>query len=90
MLMNKPVYLGWSILEINEIVMHEFWFGCVKPLYGEKAKLCYIRTNGFAVYIKAKGIYVSIAKDIETRFDTSSYELEIPSPEGKNEKILNY
>ena len=23
--MNKPVYLGLSIIELNKIVMHEFW-----------------------------------------------------------------
>ena len=34
--MNKPVYLGLSILEINEIVIYEFWYDYVKPKYGEK------------------------------------------------------
>ena len=37
-LMNKPVDLGLSILEISKIVMYEFWHDCVKPKYGEKAK----------------------------------------------------
>ena len=31
-------------------------------------------------------IYKDIAKDIETRFDTSNYELDRPLPEGKNKK----
>ena len=31
--MNKPVYLGLSILELRKIVMHEFWYGYVKPKY---------------------------------------------------------
>ena len=29
--MNNPVYLGLSILELHEIVMHEFWYDYVKP-----------------------------------------------------------
>ena len=37
-LMNKPVYLGLSILELSEILMYEFWYKYVKPKYGEKAK----------------------------------------------------
>ena len=37
-LMNKPVYLGLSILELNKIVMREFWYDYVKPKYGEKSK----------------------------------------------------
>ena len=31
-----------------------------------------------------KGIYVDIVKDVETKFDTSGYELERPIPKGKN------
>ena len=42
--MNKPVYLGLSILEISKIVTYEFRFDCVKPIKREKAKLRYIDT----------------------------------------------
>ena len=37
--MNKPVYLGLSILELTKILMHEFWYDYVKHQYGKKAKL---------------------------------------------------
>ena len=37
--MNKPVYIGRSILEISKIAMHEFWYDYVKRKYREKAKL---------------------------------------------------
>ena len=30
-LMNKPVYLGLSILELSKILMYEFWYDYVKP-----------------------------------------------------------
>ena len=45
--MNKPVYLGLSILELNKILMYEFWYDYVKPKYFEKAKLCYMDTGSF-------------------------------------------
>ena len=35
-LMNKPVYLGLSILELSKILMYEFWYDYVKPKYGKK------------------------------------------------------
>ena len=44
-LINKPIYLGLSILELNKVSMYEFCYGCVKPKYDEKAKLCYIDTD---------------------------------------------
>ena len=43
-LINKPVYLGLSILELSKILMYEFWYDYVKPKYGEKTKLCNMDT----------------------------------------------
>ena len=39
-LMNRPVYLGLSILELREILIYEFWYNYVKLKYCKKAKLC--------------------------------------------------
>ena len=86
MLINKPVYLGFSMLEMSKTVMYEFWYNYIKPKYGEKSKLCYVDTDSFIVYIKTEGIYVNIVKDVETRFDTSNYELDRLLPKGKNKK----
>ena len=49
--MNKPVYLGLSILELKEILMYEFGYDCVKTKYGGKAKLYYMDTDSVMVYI---------------------------------------
>ena len=40
-------------------------------------------TGSVIVYIKTEDTYVDIAKDVETRFDTSNYELEISFLEEK-------
>ena len=40
------------------------------------------------VYIKTVNIYVDIPKDVETRFNASNYELEIPLLKGKNKKVI--
>ena len=34
-IINKPVYLGLSVLELSKILMYEFWYDYVKPKYGE-------------------------------------------------------
>ena len=60
----------------------------ITPKCKEKAKLCFMNTGSFIVYIKTEEIYADIAKDIEARFDTSSYELDRPSPKGKNKKVI--
>ena len=73
--MNKPVYLGLSVLQISKIVIYEFWYDYLKPKYREKANLCYIDTENFIIKIKTTDINVDIPKDVEPRFDTSKYEL---------------
>ena len=50
-LMNKPTYLGLSILELSKKLMYECWYDYVKPKYGTKAKLCFMDTDSFTVYI---------------------------------------
>ena len=67
---NKPVYLGLSILELSKILMYEFWYDYVKPKYGEKAKLCYMDTDSLIVHIKTNNIYKDIAEGVEKRFNT--------------------
>ena len=37
-LLNKPVYLGLSILELSKTLMDKFWYDYVKPKYGKKSK----------------------------------------------------
>ena len=86
--MNKPVYLGLSILELSKILKYEFCYDYIKPKYGEKAKLRYMDTDSFVVYIKTGDIYKDIAEDVETRFDTSNYELDRPLPKGKIKKVI--
>ena len=40
--MNKPVYLGLSILDLSKTVMYEFWYDYVKLKYGKNAHICCI------------------------------------------------
>ena len=60
--MNKPVYLGLSIPELSKILMYEFWYDYVKPKYGQKAKLCYMDTGSFFIYIKTNDTYKILQK----------------------------
>ena len=45
-------------------------------------------TDSFLVYIKSKDIYSDIAKDVETKFDTSNYELDRPLHKGKSKEVI--
>ena len=66
--MNKPAYSGLSILELSKRLMYS------KTKIWCKSK---ILIYCFIVYIKTDDINKDIAEDVETRFDTSEYELWI-------------
>ena len=86
--MNKPIYLGLSILDISKILMYEFWYDYMKPKYDSDVKLCYMDTDSFVMNIKTEDFYKDIANDVEKRFDTSNYEVDRPLPTGKNKKVI--
>ena len=85
---NKPIYLGLSMLDISKTLMYEFWYDYMKPKYGNDVKLCYMDTDSFIMNIKTEDFYKDIANDVEKRFDTSNYEVNRPIPMGTNKKLI--
>ena len=49
--MTKPIYLGLSILNISKNLMYKLWYDYIKPKYKDRAKLCYMDTDSFDIYI---------------------------------------
>ena len=86
--MNKPIYLGLSILDISKITMYEFWYYYAKIKYEDKARLCYMDMDSFVVNIKTKDFYKDIAENVKARFDTSNYIYNRPLPIGVNKKVI--
>ena len=86
--MNKPIYLGLSILEISKTTMYEFWYDYIRRKYEDTVKLCYTDMDSLVMNIKTKHSYKDIAKDVEERFDTSNYGFDRPLPKGINKKVI--
>ena len=82
--MNKPIYIGLSILEISKILMYEFFYDYMKTKYDNNVKLCYMDMDSFIMDIKTN----DLANDVENRFDTSNYEVNRLLPMGKNKKVI--
>ena len=69
------------MINLSKIAVYQFWYDYVKRKYGEKIKLCYMDTDSFIIYKKADDTY---KEDVETRFYTSSHELDRTWSKGKN------
>ena len=86
--MNKPVYLGLSTLKLSKILMYQFWYDYLKPKYGENGNLCYVDAESFIVHVTTDDAYKDIAVDLETRSDTSNFEIDRPLIKGTNKKAV--
>ena len=87
--MTKPQYSGMSILDISKTLIYEFWYGYIKPKYGDRAKLCYTNTDSFVIHIITEDFFEDISDDVERWFDTSNYNKNDKRPLliGKNKKV---
>ena len=79
--MNKPIYLGMTILDVSKIPMYELLYDYLKPRYNENINLCYME-------ILYKNWYKDISNDVKQRFDTSNIQANIPLKIGVNKKML--
>ena len=88
--MNKPVYVGMSILDISKTLMYKSWCDYIKPKYEDRSKLCYADTDIFVVHIITEDFFADISDDVERWFDISNYDEndKRPLPIGKNKKVI--
>lgn len=86
--LDKPIYIGFSVLEISKSHMFDFHYSIMKPFYREKLKLCYTDTDSFLYSIESKDFYTDLKLNFLRYFDTSNYPLNncygIP---GLNKKV---
>ena len=87
--MNKPLYLGMSILDISKTLMYKLCYDYLKPKYRDRAKLCHTDTDSFIIDIITEDFFQDISNDVEKWFGTSSYDKndKMSLPIGKNKKV---
>ena len=55
--LNKPIYLGLTILSLSKILMYDYWYNEMKPKYKGKIRLCYMDMDSFIMQIKTEDFY---------------------------------
>ena len=74
--LNRPVYVGLSILDISKILMYEFHYKYIRQRYGSKAQLLFTDTDSLCYSIQTDDIYSDMLED-KHLFDTSDYPMII-------------
>ena len=71
-LMDKPLYLGFSVLELSKLYMYSTYYDILQPYFGqENLQLHYMDTDSFVLSINTKNIIQDLHK-LKEYFDFSS------------------
>ena len=89
-LLNKPIAVGQCILDESKELMYTFWYDIIKPMYKDKAKLCYMDEDSFAIHIQTDDVFKDFDNIVYEWFDTSEIDknLNRPITTGLNKKII--
>ena len=90
MMFEKGTGGGICQATYQHAILHEFWYDYIKRKYGDKARIFYMDTDSFVMYIETEDFYKDIADDVERWFDTSNYDKNDKRPLsiGKNKKVI--
>ncbi|XP_074036831.1 uncharacterized protein [Leptinotarsa decemlineata] len=72
---NKPLYLGFSILDMSKTVIYDFFYDVIKKHFGSRSSLLYTDTDSLILKIMTDNFYEFIIENVD-KFDTSNYPLE--------------
>ena len=88
--LNKPIYVGMSILDLSKTLMYDFHYNYVKPKWGDNAELLFTDTDSLCYEIKTNDFHEDIKDDVPEWFDTSNYEKDHPLFSNKNKKQVGF
>ena len=87
---DKPIYVGFCILDLSKTLMYDFHYNYIVKKYGDKQKLMFTDTDSLAYEMKTEDFYQDINFDVSEKFDTSNYAKNHPSgiKTGCNKKVI--
>ncbi|UYV77988.1 hypothetical protein LAZ67_15003107 [Cordylochernes scorpioides] len=91
--LNKPVYIGFTILELSKLKIFQFHYSTMLPLFKApsfKISLCFTDTDSFLYHITTppSADLFSILDKIRDQLDTSDYPLSHPLYSQVNKKVI--
>ena len=76
--MNKPVYVGMSILDLSKTLMFSFQYEYVKKKW-EKVEVLYSDTDSLVLKIETDDFFKDISGDVVEWFDTNDFPKDHPA-----------
>ena len=82
--MNKPVYVGMSILDLSKTLMFDFHYGYVKKKWENcdgrsRCEVLYSDTDSLVLKIETDDFFADISGDVAEWFDTNEFAKDHPA-----------
>ncbi|GFR75259.1 hypothetical protein ElyMa_002183000 [Elysia marginata] len=85
--LNRPIYVGMSILDLSKYLMYDFYYTQIKVQYGDRADLLYTDTDSLLLEIQMEDVYRDMGRRADL-YDTSDYPKDHPLYNTTNKKVL--
>ena len=85
--LDKPIFIGMSILDLSKQHMYKFYYDVMKPKYGDNIRMVFTDTDSFVFHTKTDDIYEDL-NNIKHEMDFSDYPEEHKCYDANNKKIL--
>ena len=87
LLLNRPVYVGMSVLDLSKHLMYDFYYNELKKQYGEHCQLLYTDTDSLLLEIQTEDVYKDMGANADL-YDTSDYPKDHPQYSEENKKVV--
>ena len=86
-MLDRPVYVGMSILDLSKTLIYDFHYNFIKKEYGDKARLLFTDTDSLMYNIETENEYKDQWKHKE-KFDNSGYPKNSEYRDETNKKVI--
>ena len=86
-LLNKPIYVGMTVLDLSKWLMYNFYCNTLKKNYGDNIRLLYTDTDSLMVKVDTEDIYADMSLNADL-YDTSNYQSDHPLFSTANKKVI--
>lgn len=73
LLLNKPIYIGFTVLELSKLHMYEIYYDHLKKIFNDRVRLLYTDTDSLYLQIDSNDVYSDLKIHFSKILDTSNY-----------------
>ena len=85
LILNKPIYVGFTVLELSKWLMYDFHYNFIKNNFN--AELLFTDTDSLTYEIKSENVYKEFYK-WKDLFDFSNYSKDSTFYDDTNKKVI--